>query len=368
MLYRPFGNTGIEVSSLGMGCMRFENPEDIDGMAEVVYHAYERGVNYIDTAPFYCQDKSEDIVGAAVKEMKKGDKPFYLSSKCGSPDGDAVRKSIERSLERLGVDSIDFFHVWCLIRPEQFSERKKKGAIDAIIKAKEEGLVKHISVSTHLAHGQVEQLFQEADGLFESMLIGLNAVNFQFRIDGVKAAHKRGIPVVTMNTLGGGLLTEHPEHFKHIMRPDDESILDSAIRFNVSLPEVNVALVGFRNVEDVDTAVDAMDRFEPLSDEEMANMKKAAVEGADGLCTQCNYCDGCPEGIPVIRLMEAYNRKVLTGNAQAAQNQLKYHWGIPDVREVIDKCTQCQKCVKACTQHLPIMERFEELKADYQGK
>ncbi|MFW5870552.1 MAG: aldo/keto reductase, partial [Candidatus Sumerlaeota bacterium] len=246
----------------------------------------------------------------------------------------------------------------------QFEERKRKGAIDAFRKAKEEGLVKHVSVSTHLQHGQVEALLEESEGLFESMLIGINAVNFQMRIDGVKAAHERGIPVVTMNTLHGGLLTDHPEKFKHIMREDDKSIVESALRFNISLPEVNTALVGFRNLADVDSAVDAMDRFEPLSDEELHDMQKDAITGAEALCTQCNYCDGCPQDIPVLRLMEGYNRKILTGNAQSAQNQLKYHWGIPDVRAHIDNCTECQQCVQACTQHLPIMERFEELRAD----
>src|SRR5680860_1397200 len=88
MLYRPFANTNKQISALGMGCMRFENPDDIDAMAAVVLRAFEKGVNYIDTAPFYCKDKSETIVGTAVREMKKNGRKFYISTKTSAPTAD----------------------------------------------------------------------------------------------------------------------------------------------------------------------------------------------------------------------------------------------------------------------------------------
>ena len=72
---------GKKVSILGFGGMRFENPEDLDTGAETVLHAYNQGISYFDTAPGYCNDKSEDIMGLAIKEMKKQDYPFYISTK-----------------------------------------------------------------------------------------------------------------------------------------------------------------------------------------------------------------------------------------------------------------------------------------------
>ena len=102
------------------------------------------------------------------------------------------------------------------------------------------------------------------------MLIGLSAMNYHLRYPGVQAAAKRGMGVVTMNTLGGGLLPKHPDHYRCLMRDGDASIVDAAIRFNLSLPEVTVGLVGFRNVADVDSALDAVDRFQALSQEEIA--------------------------------------------------------------------------------------------------
>ncbi len=236
MRYKTFGKTGIEVSVLGMGGMRFERPNDIDDMAQVVYRAFERGVTYFDTAPIYCEDKSEAIFGTAVKEMKKTGKPFRIASKCGSADPAEVRASCERSLKRLNVDAIDFYHVWCLVRPEDLPNRIAQGAIDEFRKLKEEGLVKHVCVSTHLEHDKIGAMLEQADGLFEGMLLGLSAMNHDLRYPGVREAGRRNIGVVTMNTLGGGLLPNHAEHYSFILHEGDRNIIDAAIRFNLSLP------------------------------------------------------------------------------------------------------------------------------------
>ena len=363
MIYRQFGQTGREVSALGMGCMRFENPEDIEGSAQTVLRAVERGVTYIDTAPYYCNDRSEPIVGLAVRELQRAGKSFCLASKTMESRPDDIRRQLETSLERLNVDAIDFYHVWCLVHPHQLEQRKRDGALDAFRRLKEEGLIRHVCVSTHLSHDQIGAMLDQGEGLFEGMLLGLNAVNFPLRLQGAAEAAGRGLGVVTMNTLGGGLIMEHADQFATIRRPGDTSVLQSALRFNLSLPEVTVALVGFRNVADVDSAVDALEASTLLSPEELTRMKSDFLATRDDLCTQCNYCKDCPEDIPVMRYMEAYNRYLLNpDNPADILSHLRLHWGIPDVVEGLAGCTQCRHCEKVCTQHLPILERFETLR------
>ncbi len=365
MLYTEFGTTGVSVSRLGFGGMRFETPGKIDEMAAVVKHAFDAGVTYFDTAPGYCDDKSEIICGTAFKEIKKTGRPFYVSTKTMEATPDGVRRHCERSLDRLNVDAIDFYHVWCLVQPGDLAERKTQGVLKVFRDLKEEGLIRHISVSTHLELANIEAMLDEGEGLFESMLLGLNIQNHHLRYAGVQAAAKRGMGVVTMNTLGGGILLDYPDRYRQIMLPGDASILETALRFNLSLPEVTVALVGFRNSKDVDEAVEVVNRFKPLSAVEITAASEQLRSLYKEFCTQCGYCSGCPQGIPVVRLMEAYNRGMVMGMEKSVQH-MHYHWNSSDVPALLAECTQCRACEEECTQQLPILARFEEMKAVYQ--
>ncbi len=102
MIYRPYGKTGKHVSVIGMGGMRFGDDDDYG--AEVVRHASIKGINYFDTAPFYNDDRSEDIFGKAFKNMPA---PFYVSTKSSinsDKTADEVRCRIENSLERMNLE------------------------------------------------------------------------------------------------------------------------------------------------------------------------------------------------------------------------------------------------------------------------
>ena len=94
MQYREYGKTGKLVSVLSAGGMRYEKPDDIDRSAEVMVEAARLGVNYFDTAPGYSSDKSEDILGAAVREMKRLGLPHYVSTKTWAPDHDLVLRHV----------------------------------------------------------------------------------------------------------------------------------------------------------------------------------------------------------------------------------------------------------------------------------
>lgn len=118
MLYRKFGNTGVMISALGFGAMRLPQKEingkmvfDEDESIKIIHRAVELGVNYIDTAPYYCDSQSEIIVGKALKGIKN---KVYISTKNPIEDdsGDNFLKRLENSLKKLDVDKIDFYHMW----------------------------------------------------------------------------------------------------------------------------------------------------------------------------------------------------------------------------------------------------------------
>ena len=157
MNYRKFGNTGEKISALGFGCMRFPEYEkdgkmyvDQDKVDEMVAEAYRQGVNYFDTAPKYCNCNSEEAVGRAVKGFR--DK-VLLSTKipldvCKKP-GD-YRRALEHSLDKLGTDHLDFYHFWGINRKEFDQIIMAQDLLADAAKAKEEGLIRHISLMNRL--------------------------------------------------------------------------------------------------------------------------------------------------------------------------------------------------------------------------
>jgi uncharacterized protein len=356
MKYKIYGKTGKQVSILGFGGMRFENPEDLDTGAETVLHAYNQGISYFDTAPGYCNDKSEDIMGLAIKEMKKQDHPFYISTKSSKPDGDELREQLETSLKRLNVDKINFFHCWYLSSIPVWEERKLKGAVAAIIKAKEEGLIEHISFSTHMQGSDIRTVIEE--GLFEGVTLGYSAINFPYRQEGIQAAAKQNMGVVVMNPLGGGVIPANEESFDFLKIRPQQTLLDGALKFLYSHDEITVSLVGFRNKDDVDTAIKTVEG-DFYQREETDTIKDKITAEFDNLCTSCMYCKECPEGIPVWKFVETANGFYLNGT-QKMSDRLKYHWG--GSIDELDKCSECRECEDICTQKLNILERFESLK------
>ena len=144
MIYNTYGSTGIEVSAVGFGGMRFENQDDIDTYASLVKAAYDDGINYFDTAAGY--GKSEEIFGVAFKQMNKtrDQKPFYVSTKSSKADPAEVRKDLETSLKRMNLEYIDFYHFWCILSLDEYRSRKAAGALAEFERLKDEGLIKHI--------------------------------------------------------------------------------------------------------------------------------------------------------------------------------------------------------------------------------
>jgi len=356
MLYKPYGRTGKEVSVISFGGMRFADPQDIEGSAKVVLHAYGKGVNYFDTAPGYCADKSEEIMGAAFRQMKPG--TFYSSTKCMASGGDDLRASLERSLKRMGLERITFFHIWCLVKPDQWQQRKDGGAVAALLKARDEGLVEHVVVSSHLPGEQISAVL--ADGCFEGVTLGYCAMNFPFREHAVNTAAAMGLGVVTMNPLGGGLIPRFPDRFDFLRGESDDSVVAAALRFNISQPAVTSALVGFTTTEHVDQACAAVDGFTPYSAEHVQAMRERIVAKFDGFCTGCGYCLPCPKNLNVPAMMDAYNHRILQGDEpKNVLNRLKWHWGLAAADAA--ECVACGMCETRCTQHLPIAARMKEI-------
>jgi len=355
MRRKPYGRTGKEISVVSFGGMRFEHPEDVDANAEVVTHAFRRGMNYFDTAPGYHGGKSEEIFGAAFAHLPREE--FYVSTKSMAADAGGLREDLETSLERMKLQRIDFFHIWCLVHPRQWAERKAGGAVDAALKARDEGLIGHLVVSAHLSGPEICAVLDE--GVFEGLTVGYCALNFPYRGEALSCAAGHGLGVVTMNPLGGGLIPANADRLDFLKGADDRTVVEAAIRFNVSQDAITSALVGCTTVDHVDQAVDAVEGFTAYGPEHVERVKRQVDVSFDGFCTMCGYCLPCPADVEISKLMEAYNWKILGEGDAGIRDRLKWHWDLaPDAAAA---CVECGECEERCTQHLPIRERLKHI-------
>lgn len=357
MLYKEYGKTGKKVSVIGFGGMRFVKDGksyDTERCAEIVRKANELGVNYFDTAPNYNESQSELIMGEAFKSMPG---QFYVSTKSSLKNGSELRRQLETSLKRLGVEKIHFFHIWCILTMEDYRSRMVKGgAYETALKARDEGLIEHIVFSTHCNGDEIETIVKE--GGFEGMTVGYNILNFPFRQKGLKAAWEHGLGVATMNPLGGGIIPQKADYFDFIRNEDDATAVEAALRFNGSHREISTVLAGMSSIEQVVENVKVGNNIRAFDESKLKEIEGRLFDSMDRLCTGCRYCESCPQEIPVSKYMLAHNNATL-GKPKDALGTLKWHWGI--TADKITDCVECGVCEGQCTQHLPIIERLKQI-------
>lgn len=361
MFYKKYGNSDMKVSAVGMGTMRYSdddiNAGNLDNCAEVVLYAHEKGINFFDSAPFYCQDKSEIITGMALSQLKRDS--YYISSKTNlntlnnKSSADDFRKRLENSLKRLKVDYLDFYYLWCMLDLESFQKQ-----YDALYKhfeqAKSDGLIRNITISSHMQGTDLEKVVDT--GLFAGMLIGYNALNYRFRQAGIAAAANKGMGIVVMNPLGGGLIPENPDTFSYLNEGSNLTVPQAALRFVASHKEITVALAGCTTKAHVDDAVKSVENLVLRPAAEIYEEYEQKGVALNNLCTGCAYCKHCPVDIDIPKYMDVYNAKIL---GQDMASRIKYHWSIPISKA--SECIQCGQCEELCTQHLPIIDRLAEI-------
>jgi len=369
MIYKPYGTTGKQVSAIGFGGMRFDTERPDQANADLLRYAFDRGINYFDTAPDYCKDQSEDIFGLAIDALSKAGRrqDFYVTTK-GMPEdydtADKARAAVEKSLSRLKSDYIDFYHVWCIRRWSEYETAMRPGGqYEGLLKCKEDGLIKHIVVSSHMRGPDVKQMLQRKE--FDGVLLGLNILNFLYRWEGVLAAHELNLGVAAMNPLAGGIIPTHEDSLAFLAH-EGQTPTEAALGFLASCPQVTTALVGFTTTEHIDTACRAVENARPFTDADIDRIRRHVTGNMDRLCTGCGYClDRCPRDIPIDSYMQYYNETILAQKSDkemAAGLEFQHNWGLlSHTKTRAEECVRCGRCELACTQHLDVINRLERL-------
>jgi uncharacterized protein len=369
MQYREFGKTGAKISTLGFGAMRLpsrivDDKEvfDAEESARIIHRAYELGVNYFDTAPYYCNSESEQIVGKAIKGFR--DK-IYLSTKNHVKDasGESFRERLENSLSKLDVDYIDFYHMWG-IDLQEYEEKINTvdGPLTAALKAKEEGLIKHLSFSFH---DKPENMIKLIDtGYFETVLCQYNLLDRANEV-AIAYAKSKGLGVAIMGPIGGGRLGAPSEVIKNLLPGKVSSSAEIALRFVITNQNITCALSGMGNMQMVEDNVRVASNESSLTNEEVRIVTASMEEHkklAELYCTGCNYCMPCPNevNIPLNFQMMNYHRVYgLTDYAKSEYNKIgKVDWL---KGKKADQCIQCGICEEKCPQKIQIRKQLADV-------
>jgi aryl-alcohol dehydrogenase-like predicted oxidoreductase len=291
------GSTGMEITRVGFGAWAiggggFEwswgNQEDEDSIA-AIHHALELGVNWIDTAAHYGFGHSEEVVGRAIAGLEE--RP-YVFTKGGQPEGpghttlhslrrDSLRRELEGSLSRLGLDAVDLYQIHWPIPDEEIEE-----GWTTLAELRDEGLVRHIGVSNF----DVEQLRRvQQIAPVETLQPPYSLVAREAEDELLPFAGLEDIGVIVYSPMGSGLLTGAMTRERIAALPDDDwrrhnprfrepelsnslALVERlqavaerlgttagavAVAWTLRNPAVDGAIVGFRRPDQVDPIVGA---------------------------------------------------------------------------------------------------------------
>lgn len=364
MQYRKIEKNGKDISLLGFGAMRLPKNPDGNGLDHdlgiaVIRRALEQGVNYVDTAPLYCETESEIVVGKAVKGWR--DK-IYLSTKAQIKDADGanLRRQLEESLKKMDIDYLDYYHLWG-INWNTYVEKidVPGGPLEAAFKAREEGLIKNLAFSFH---GPAEDLFKLIDtGHFTSMTVQYNLLD-RSNEAAIAHAHAKGMGVVIMGPVGGGRLGA-PSEIQGLLQ-NAASTPELALRFVFANPNVTSAISGMNSLAQVDENIRTASRDVQLDEQEKEQLVRAMEERkklADLYCTGCNYCMPCPQKVDIPRnfsLMNYY--RVYDLKDYAKKSYQDFGKGFLKERFAASNCVECGLCETKCPQKLPIIQQLKE--------
>jgi len=349
--------------------MQGEHVDEEQSIAMLRY-AIDHGVNYLDTAFFYCNRESELVVGKALKDGYR--ERIILSTKnpVHEPDGARWREVLEEQLHKLGVEKIDVYHFHSL-NWKDWTEKMTgpNGPGEQMHRAQEEGLIGHRAFSFH---DTPENLIKLIDtGEFEGVLLQYNLLD-RANEQGIAYAREKGLGVAVMGPVAGGRLAAPSGEIAKLIPGLVQSTPEAALRFVIGNPNVTVALSGMSTMEQVKENIATADSAGALSEEEWAQLAKNLAEVkalADLYCTGCNYCMPCPHDIDIPRNFQLMNYYRVWGLKEYAKHQYarlkekKVHTqdGERTVEAWAEACFACGECEPKCPQKIPIPKQMEEV-------
>ncbi len=266
------GNTDIRVSRLCFGSLTmtpFQANLSIKEGANLIKYAYEKGINFIDTAEIY---DNYDYIKEGIRGIRRDD--YHIATKTYAYTEEMAEESLKKALKELNTDYIDIF-----LLHEQESIHTIRGhfpAIEYLLKAKERGYIRALGISTHRIEGVKGFIETKELDIIHPIVnkagIGIHDGSIEDMLDQLKLANNMGKGIYGMKPLGGG----------HLI-----SSVEDAFNFVRDLPYINSIAIGMQSYDEIDADVSLMENG--YIREEL----KKNLNNINRRLIVHDYCQGC---------------------------------------------------------------------------
>jgi uncharacterized protein len=322
------GKSGLKVTELGCGgipIMRVPMEEAV----MILRRCFELGIRFFDTAHVYSD--SEQKMGAALEPFRSR---VVLATKVWARTAGGAEKELAMSFERLRTERIDLIQCHNVSSREDLdSVLGPGGAYETLSKAKAEGRVRAIGFSSHnpdVAGRAIES------GKFVTVQFPFNFIENDPEERVFPSARERGMGLIAMKPLGGGLLDRADLCFRYLQQYGDL-----------------VPIPGIQSGKEIEEIVGYYDVPKHLSEADREEMERIRNELGGRFCHRCEYCMPCEQGvqIPRVLLVKSQVRRFSPHQLVAMAK---------DAIDSVDQCVECGQCVEKCPYALPVPEMLKE--------
>jgi predicted aldo/keto reductase-like oxidoreductase len=380
MKYRELGRTGIKVSEIGIGCVYFGEMHEAGILEKVIHRGIDGGMNLLDI----CLSELEirDAVGKAIHGYRDD---LIIQGHIGltlENGQDARTQDLEKSkahhedlLARLKTDYIDITMLHCIDRMEEYKAAVESGLIEYMLRQKEKGVFRSLGFSSHepdvasamIKDGHFDVVMFSVNPLFDLVFNDMDrffsmpedeAYPKNINIDPRRAAfynlcEEKGIGIVVMKALAAGSLVDPSDTpFAKAMT------VPQCIRYALNRPAVAGVLLGYRNVEQVETALAYYTTPEPELD--YSEILSSVTGDISPKCLYCNHCLPCASCINIGEVT-----RLADSASSGISAELRGRYDNLSVKP--SACTKCGLCLPRCPFGIDVVGNMGKAKALFEA-
>ena len=324
------GKTGIVTPQNAFGALPIQRVDKAEAV-KILRKAYDGGMTYFDTARAYTD--SEEKMGAGFEGMR--DK-IVIASKTHASDEKTFWEHLETTLKNLKTDYLDLYQLHCV--PKCYRPDDGSGLYEAMLKAKEQGKIRHIGITAHKI-GVAEEIVES--GLYETLQFPFSYLATDRDLALVKKCEEANMGFIAMKGLSGGLLT------------NSKACMAFMSQYS-ALP-----IWGIQKETELDEWLSFFKEEAVMTDEIREVIEKDRKELLGDFCRGCGYCSPCTVDIQI----NACARMSLMIRRAPSKMWLTEKWQQEMMK--IENCVECGECKTRCPYELDIPTLLRKNLADY---